>query len=178
MQFSEHKLESHKAAAIMGSGVIECDVTFTKDRELVCRHDQCDLHTTTDVVLRPEMNAKCTVPWAPDQSPTCCASDFTLEEMKTLCAKMDSSVADATTAEEYVCGGTAAWRTDLYQYECPRVPTHKESIELIAKWDAMFIPELKTPKVDMPYEGDYTQEMYAQQMIDEYIEMGIHPKYV
>jgi glycerophosphoryl diester phosphodiesterase len=28
----------------MGAGIIECDVTFTKDRELVCRHDQRDLH--------------------------------------------------------------------------------------------------------------------------------------
>lgn len=47
MQFPEHTLESYVAAARMGAGVLECDVTFTKDRELVCRHSQCDLHTTT-----------------------------------------------------------------------------------------------------------------------------------
>ena len=31
-------------------------VTFTKDRELVCRHAQCDLHTTTNILVgeRPE----------------------------------------------------------------------------------------------------------------------------
>ena len=45
MEFPEHSRESYVAAARMGAGVIECDVTFTKDRELVCRHSQCDLHT-------------------------------------------------------------------------------------------------------------------------------------
>ena len=30
----------------------------------------------------------------------------------------------------------------------------------------------------MPYMGDYTQEMYAQQMIDEYIEAGVPPSQV
>lgn len=28
-------------------GIIECDVSFTSDRELVCRHSNCDLHYTT-----------------------------------------------------------------------------------------------------------------------------------
>jgi len=109
LQFPEHTLESYKAAAIMGAGVIECDVTFTSDRQLICRHSQCDLHTTTNVVTIPELNAKCTKPWEPMQGehPTCCASDFTLEEIKTLCAKMDSSFElNATTPEEYAFGGT------------------------------------------------------------------------
>lgn len=38
-----------------------------------------------------------------------------------------------------------------------------------------YTPELKSPAVEMPYEGDYTQEVYAQQLIDEYIEMGVDP---
>src|SRR5262245_13509565 len=38
LQFPEHTKESYEAAARMGAGVIECDVTFTKDRQLVCRH--------------------------------------------------------------------------------------------------------------------------------------------
>ena len=103
LQFPEHTLESYKAAAIQGAGVIECDVTFTKDRQLICRHAQCDLHTTTNVVTIPELNAKCTIPWKPNQgeSPLCCASDFTLAEIKTLCAKMDASLSlDAATPEE------------------------------------------------------------------------------
>ena len=40
LMFPEHSRESYLAAARMGAGVIECDVTFTKDRELVCRHSQ------------------------------------------------------------------------------------------------------------------------------------------
>jgi len=38
LQFPEHTRESYVAAARMGAGILECDVTFTKDRELVCRH--------------------------------------------------------------------------------------------------------------------------------------------
>jgi glycerophosphoryl diester phosphodiesterase len=34
MQFPEHTFESYMAAAIQGAGVIECDVTFTKDKQL------------------------------------------------------------------------------------------------------------------------------------------------
>ena len=53
-----------------------------------------------------------------------------------------------------------------------------ESIELIAGFEGYFTPELKSPGVEMPFEGDYTQQMYAQQMIDEYIEAGIPPEQV
>ncbi len=48
LQFPEHTKGSYQAAARMGAGIVECDVTFTKDRQLVCRHSQCDLHTTTN----------------------------------------------------------------------------------------------------------------------------------
>ena len=75
MQFPEHTLESYEAAAWMGAGIIECDVTFTADRELVCRHDQCDLHTSTDVVANAELNAKCTTPFVAGNdtaTPLCC----------------------------------------------------------------------------------------------------------
>lgn len=41
-----------------------------------------------------------------------------------------------------------------------------------------YTPELKTPEVEMPFEGNYTQEMYAQQLIDEYKEAGIAPERV
>ena len=44
LQFPEHTQESYEAAARMGAGIVECDVTFTKDKELVCRHAQNDLH--------------------------------------------------------------------------------------------------------------------------------------
>lgn len=183
MQFPEHTIESYEAAIWMGAGIVECDVTFTSDTELVCRHDQCDLHTTTDVVARPELNAKCTTPFVEgsDVAPRCCTSDFTLAEIKTLCAKMDSSGTIEGTPEDYVYGGTADWRTDLYQYECPRVPTHKESIELMKSAKVKFTPELKTPQVVMPFQGPngaFSQEDYAQKMIDEYIEASVPPENV
>jgi glycerophosphoryl diester phosphodiesterase len=50
LQFPEHTKEAYEAGAKMGAGIVECDVTFTKDGALVCRHDECDLHTTTNIV--------------------------------------------------------------------------------------------------------------------------------
>ena len=113
LQFPEHTQESYEAGARMGAGIVECDVTFTKDGQLVCRHDECDLHTTTNIV-NTELNASCTVPWSgAGSSPRCCASDITLAQFKTLKGKMDASNPAATTAAAYL-GGTATWRTDLY----------------------------------------------------------------
>jgi len=188
LQFPEHTKESYVAAARMGAGILECDVTFTKDRELVCRHSQCDLHTTTNILAIPELAAKCTEPFSPAEfdpvtgertkaaTARCCTSDITLTEFKTLCGKMDASNPNATTVEEYL-GGTPNYRTDLYA-TCGTVITHAESIELFKSLGVKMTPELKSPSVPMPYEGDYTQEDYAQQMIDEYKAAGVSPKKV
>jgi glycerophosphoryl diester phosphodiesterase len=183
LQFPEHTKESYTAAAKMGAGIIECDVTFTKDRELVCRHSQCDLHTTTNILATPLAN-KCSVPPEFDAngqltnagSITCCTSDITLTEFKTLNGKMDAANTAATSIEDYM-NATANWRTDLYAAKGTLL-THAESIELIKELGADFTPELKTPSVAMPFEGDYTQEMFAQQMIDDYRAAGIHPRKV
>ncbi|MFW5824211.1 MAG: glycerophosphodiester phosphodiesterase family protein [Marinobacter sp.] len=181
LQFPEHTLESYVAAARMGAGILECDVAFTADRELVCRHAQNDLHTTTNIVTIPELNAKCTHPFVPADPDSgtpaqaeCRTSDITLEEFKSLEGKMDAYDPMATTPEEYV-GGTADWRTDLYASRGTLL-THRESIELFQALGVKFTPELKTPVVDMPYEGDYSQEDYARQMIQDYIDAGVDPK--
>lgn len=188
LQFPEHTKESYEAAARMGAGILECDVTFTKDRELVCRHSQCDLHTTTNILLIPELAEKCSEPFTPAEfdsdtgelitpaSAKCCTSDITYDEFKSLCGKMDAYNPEATTVEEYV-GGTANYRTDLYA-TCGTVMSHAESIELFKKLGVKMTPELKSPSVEMPYEGDYTQEAYARQMIDEYIAAGVRPENV
>ncbi|MBL0715635.1 MAG: glycerophosphodiester phosphodiesterase, partial [Desulfosarcina sp.] len=187
LQFPEHTQESYVAAARMGAGIIECDVTFTNDRELVCRHSQCDLHTTTNILAIPELAAKCSEPFVPAEfdddgnlvtpaSAKCCTSDITLAEFKTLCGKMDASDPNATTVEDYM-GGTANYRTDLYA-TCGTVLSHAESIELFKDLGVKMTPELKAPSVAMPYEGDYTQEDYAQQMIDEYKAARVNPKKV
>ncbi|KAK4158995.1 PLC-like phosphodiesterase [Cladorrhinum sp. PSN259] len=183
LQFPEHTTESILAGTRMGAGIQECDVTFTKDKQLVCRHDQCDLHTTTNVVTIPELNAKCTVPFKPaangqPATAKCCTSDFTLAEIKTLCAKMDASNGAATTPAQYL-EGTASWRTDLYAKTCSRINTLKEYIALVDGLGLKFTPELKTPAVPMPFNGsDYTQEKFAQQMIDEFKAAGIKPERV
>ena len=181
LQFPEHTAESYKAAARMGAGIIECDVTFTKDRQLVCRHSQCDLHTTTNILDTP-LAAKCTGAFVPADPVTgkaatanCCTSDITLAEFKTLRGKMDASNPKATTVKEYL-GGTANFRTDLYSSRGTLV-THAESIALIKSLGAKFTPELKESLL-MPFEGTYTQEMYAQQMINEYKAAGIAPRQV
>ena len=108
-------------------------------------------------------------------SAKCCTSDITLEEFKTLCGKMDASNPNATTVEEYM-GGTANYRTTLYS-TCGTLVTHKESIELFKELGVKMTPELKSPSVQMPYNG-YTQENYAQQMIDEYKAAGVSPRKV
>src|SRR5262245_20560366 len=64
LQFPEHTRESYEAAARMGAGIVECDVTFTKDKELVCRHAQNDLATTTNILVTP-LASKCIKPFAP-----------------------------------------------------------------------------------------------------------------
>jgi glycerophosphoryl diester phosphodiesterase len=183
LQFPEHTRESYVAGARMGAGILECDVTFTADRQLVCRHSQCDLHTTTNILAIPELAAKCSVPFTPADpeagtpaNAQCCTSDITLAEFKTLCGKMDASDPNATTVDGYL-GGTPTFRTDLYA-TCGTVLSHAESIELFTSLGTKFTPELKAPSVSMPFEGSYTQEAYAQQMIDEYKAAGISPRKV
>lgn len=183
LQFPEHTKESYEAAARMGAGILECDVTFTKDKELVCRHSQCDLHTTTNILQIPELAAKCSVPFTPADPivgtrarAKCCTSDITVEEFKRLRGKMDASNPAATTVEEYM-RGTPDWRTDLYAAR-GTVLTHKESIRLFKNLRVKMTPELKSPSVPMPYQGDYSQADYAQQMIDEYKAEGVGPKKV
>jgi glycerophosphoryl diester phosphodiesterase len=179
LQFPEHTKESYEAAARMGAGIVECDVTFTKDRQLVCRHAQCDLHTTTDILRVPDLAAKCTMPFTAadpvagkEASAKCCTSDLTLAEFKRLHGKMDAYDPNATTVEAYL-GGTPGWRTELYTPGT--LMTHAESIALFKSLGVKFTPELKAPEVPMPFEGDYTQAAYAQQLIDEYKAAGVDP---
>jgi glycerophosphoryl diester phosphodiesterase len=181
LEFPEHSRESYSAAARMGAGVIECDVTFTKDRQLVCRHSQCDLQNTTNILTVPALAAKCSQPFSPADAATgkkasakCCTSDITLAEFKQLTAKMDGFNADAKTAEEYQ-NGTPRWRTDLYATSGGTVMTLEESIALVKGFGAKFTPELKAAEVPMPFDGDYTQEKYATQMLDAYKKAGIPP---
>jgi glycerophosphoryl diester phosphodiesterase len=186
MQFPEHTKESYTAAARMGAGIVECDVTFTKDKELVCRHAQNDLHTTTNILTTP-LAAKCTKPFVAatfdgsgnlvtPASAECRTSDITLAEFKTLRGKMDASNSRARTPAEYL-GGTPSFRTDLYSGPTSgTLLTHGEAARLFRELGVKQTPELKSAVVPMPFDG-FTQEQYAQKLIDELRAAGVPPRH-
>lgn len=78
--YPEHTNEGYTQALALGAQWIECDVVATRDMELVCRHDQCDLAETTNILSIPDLAAKCSVP-----GKVCCAYDLTLAEYSRLC---------------------------------------------------------------------------------------------
>ncbi len=179
LQFPEETVESTMAGARMGAGILECDVSFTKDRGLVCRHSLCDLHTTTNILLKPGLAAKCTVPFTPANgtrpaTALCCTSDITIAEYMSLCGKMDGFNASAKTPKDYQYG-TPTWRTELYD-TCGTVMSLDSYITTVESLPGYrnFTPELKTPpaEVPMPFNG-YTQKQYARDMIETFIRRGI-----
>ena len=184
LQFPEHTQESYEAAFKMGAGILECDATFTQDKQLVCRHAQNDLHTTTNILQTP-LASTCVKPFTPatfdangnritPASAECRTSDITLAQFKTLRGKMDASNPNARTVDEFV-GGTASFRTDLYSGPTSgTLLTHAESIALFKRLGAKFTPELKEAVVPLPFDG-FTQEAYAQKLVDEYKAAGVNP---
>ena len=184
LMFPEETVESTMAGARMGAGILECDVSFTGDRGLVCRHSLCDLHTTTNILTKPDLAAKCTVPFTPANSTSpanalCCTSDITTAEYMTLCGKQDGFNASAKTPQDYQYG-TPRWRTELYD-TCGTLMTLDSYIDLVDSLPGYrnFTPELKQPppQVPMPFHG-YTQQQYARDMLDTFIAKGIDPKRV
>lgn len=176
-------------------GIIECDVSFTSDRELVCRHSNCDLHYTTNILTKPELAAKCTEPFTPanpengtEASAKCCTSDITLEEYKSLCAEMEATTFNAVSinaSSPYFgrIGTTPDWRTNMYSYSCAEPMSLKEQIEQVDAYGLNFTAEAKTPEIDMPFtssefEGNYTQQDFIQQIVDTFDEYEIDPKRV
>ncbi|MBK7903615.1 MAG: glycerophosphodiester phosphodiesterase [Proteobacteria bacterium] len=185
LHFPEHTRESYVAAAAMGAGVIECDVTFTRDKQLVCRHAQDDLHTTTDILLTP-LAARCVQPFRPAQldpqgallapaGALCRTSDITLAEFRTLRGKRDGFDANARTVEEYVWGGKAAF--DALGPSTGTLMSHADSIALFRQLGVQMVPELKQPVVAMPYDG-MSQQQFAQRLIDDYKTAGVPPRAV
>jgi len=175
LQFPEHTRASYRAAAVLGAGQLECDVTFTKDRVLVCRHAQCDLATTTDILSTP-LADRCRVPFEPatNETParaTCCTHDYTFDELRTLEARMDAANPRATRPEEFA-SSTPVTRTDLYATG-ERIVSHAESLALALSLGNDMTPELKTPEAAMPFEGDYTLTAFADQLVDEVRNAGI-----
>ena len=174
--YPEHTREGYAAAAAMGAGLIECDVTFTKDLGLVCRHSQCDLHRTTNILTTP-LSATCRVPFHPatDRQPAgaeCCTSDLTTAEFLSLCGRHDHVDERATTAAAYLAPYVAPVPTA--PLACGTLLTHRQSIALIDALGRDFVPELKRPLVEMPF-ADMSQKDYARRMLDDYRDAGIAP---
>jgi len=175
LRFPEHTRESYLAAARQGAGIIECDVTFTRDRTLVCRHAQCDLHSTTTILTTP-LADRCREPFRaadPDAGEPagarCCASDLSLAEFKSLCGRNDVVDPAATSAAAYLRPGGG---------ECGTLMTHAESIVLFDELGVAMTPELKVPEVPMPYRGEFSRTDYADALIAEYRAAGIDPSRV
>ncbi len=181
-KYPEHTREGYIAAAKSGAGIIECDVTFTKDRALVCRHSQCDLHSSTNILQTP-LAQKCSVPpdmnsRTPFSDVKCCTSDLTVSEFKSLTGRFDKSNKKAKTLEDYLSLKNTPHENSAVS--SGTLMTHAESIELFSSLGVKMIPELKAAEVAMPYKtedgSEWTQEQYAQALVDEYLSSSIKPE--
>lgn len=135
-----------------------------------------------DILSRPELAAKCTKPFSPydpdtstEASAKCCTSDITLAEFKSLCAEMEATTFDAVNTTEYMgrIGSTPDWRTNMYAYSCATTMSLKDQISLVDSMGLNFTAEAKTPEVPMPFQGEYTQQEFAQQIVDTFKDAGI-----
>ncbi len=177
MQFPEHSDVAYSAGARMGAGIVECDVTFTKDGELVCRHSECDLHTTTNIVAT-ELNDKCTVPWtglARTRQPEVLHQRPDPGRVQVPQGEDGCQQSQRHHAEGYL-GGTASWRTDLYTGHA-NVVSFKESIALNQELGVKHTPELKGAEHQDRVDAIFgSQDGYAQKFIDTLKEGGVDPK--
>ena len=184
LQFPEHTKEAYEAGARMGAGIVECDVTFTSDGGLVCRHAENDLHTTTNI-LTTQYADRCIKPFTPATldsngvvtkaaSAECRTSALTVEEFKSLKGKMDAFNPAATTPQQYQTG-TPVWRTELYTGR-GTLMTFAESIALNKKNGVKHTPELKAGDAATIARVFGSQEKYAQALINELIANGVRPK--
>lgn len=188
LAYPEHTRESYLAAARQGAGVIECDVTFTRDLELVCRHAQNDLHTSTDILSHPDLAAKCRRPFTPatfaadgrlltPASAECWTSDLTLAEIRRLRGRRDGFNPRARTVAEYQQPPDIAWSGLAVGAEYGTLLTHRESIALFQELGVMMIPELKESLDPLPFAG-LSRAALAQRLIDDYRAAGVDPRHV
>ncbi len=186
LQFPEHTRASYLAAARMGAGTLECDVTVTRDGELVCRHAACDLAHTTNI-LETALAARCRESFRPatfdsqsggllrPASARCCTADLTLAELRTLEARMDAADPTATTVADYL-DATPAYRTDLYA-NGERLMSHDESLRLFRELGVAMTPELKSSAPD-DRETASDRQARARELLSAYQRAGISPRNV
>src|SRR4051794_5426461 len=127
----EHTIASYTLAIEMGADFIEPDLCFTKDGQLVARHEP-DIGATTNVADHPEFASRrktVTIDGQPFAN-TWFTFDFTLAELKTLRAKERlPMVRPQNTALD-----------GLFE-----IPTFQEVIDLAKANDVGIYPETKHP---------------------------------
>ena len=178
--YPEHTQEGYLAAIEMGAGSIECDVVLTKDKQLVCRHSQCDLHRTTNI-LQTDLSGSCVEPFEPwklgsQASAKCCASDITLSEFKSLCGRADNIDLKAGSIDEYLKDRSTMGT--INQVGCGTLLSHQESISLIGKHGRKYIPELKKMDAVSLRTMNLSLEGYAYLLLEEYRKIEIEPSKV
>jgi glycerophosphoryl diester phosphodiesterase len=127
----EHTIASYTLAIEMGADYIEPDLVFTKDGQLVVRHEP-DIGATTDVSAHPEFASRRTTRTIDGVvfANTWFTFDFTLAELKTLRAK--ERLPDVRPQNTALDG--------LFE-----VPTFQEVINLAKARDVGIYPETKHP---------------------------------
>ncbi|MEE4172862.1 MAG: glycerophosphodiester phosphodiesterase family protein [Xanthomonadales bacterium] len=174
LRYPEHTRESYQAAARLGAGVLECDVTATRDGELLCRHDACDLHRTTNLLETP-LAARCRVPFQPARegdtlaTARCCTTDFDLAELKTLTGRHDVVDPLAQTVADYLSP-----EPPLSCLDAGTLLSHRESIALFQALGTGMAPELKS----LPAESGVPEARLltlADQLVDDYRNAGVPP---
>ena len=174
LQFPEHTRESYLAAIRMGAGKVECDVVVTKDGALVCRHDQCDLHQTTNILLTP-LAKKCRQPFSPATATSpaeamCCSSDITLDEFQSLKGSMFGFNRQAKTAAE-TREFQDPYRTRLYSSHLSgELMTFAQSLALFTAFSVESIPELKAYDESL---DELSYDQLRMKLIDELRMAGI-----
>ena len=187
LQFPEHTKESHEAGARMGAGIQECDVTFTKDGQLVCRHDQCDLHTTTNILVTP-LAAQCTKGF----TPAVFDASGKLHHARLGPVLHERSHRRRVQEPQGQDGRLRSHRQDAAGVpgrhgQLPHRPlqhrrhvlTHKESIELLrsARQPLHARAQGPQPRAKLQVEQVFgSQAGYAQAMINDYKAAGISPR--
>jgi glycerophosphoryl diester phosphodiesterase len=145
-EWPEHTIAGYRAAIDAGADYIEPDLVLTKDGILVARHEN-EISETTDVSARPEFATRKTTKIIDGATVSgWFTEDFTLAELKTLCAKERLPLLRSKARDG--------------QFE---VPTFDEILTLLAKVNAGrtvaigVYPETKHPsyftKIGLPHEG-------------------------
>jgi len=184
LRYPEHTRESYRAAAQLGAATLECDVAVTSDGALVCRHAQCDLHRTTNI-LATTLASRCTKGFVParfngdgslqaEATATCCTTDLTEAEFLTLRGRHDRVNVKASTIPEWFAPAAAA----AEPADCASdgtLLTHRQSIELFKTLGTAMAPELKAQERS-GRAGFAAQAELADQLLDAYREAAVPPE--